>query len=324
MGCTLTAKYWRFSIDASGAAPRLILEFDAELSSPFDGFKAVIPSLKYFASLYRFNRDSHKFEPANLTLEGRIFDIQLMTEGAARQQAEHTFKGPLRLSIELTPSLLREFMEIDNAGANPALKIFVDTIHEPPYALIINADGAVTYCDFSSFYIKPRVDMLDFIVLSSDDVSDIIRKIDYVGYITLSVPVPMPQVSTNIKSLADAVNRLSLARQALERLDYMQVIKVCRNVIYNDITEVKEQKRVIKGEIREFIMRRFGDNTGKFYEGILEIVERMIRSAADYMSKFIHEESDHVLMNPSPADAEYAYRATLTIVKYLTDLVEIS
>ena len=133
-----------------------------------------------------------------------------------------------------------------------------------------------------------------------------------------------PQVSTNIKSLADAVNRLSLARQALERLDYMQVIKVCRNVIYNDITEVKEQKRVIKGEIRKSIMRRFGDNAGKFYEGILEIVERMIRSAADYMSRFIHEELDQVLMNPSPADAEYAYRATLTIVKYLTDLVEIS
>ncbi|ADY01231.1 hypothetical protein VMUT_1024 [Vulcanisaeta moutnovskia 768-28] len=283
-----------------------------------------VPSLKYLVSLYRFRRDSRTFEPVNSILEGCVFDTQLIKytrpEGAAHQQAEHTFKGPLRLSIELTPSLLREFMEIVNAGANPAFNTSVDTMYEPPYALITGGNGVIAYCDMT-VRIETEKDKPGSIILSSDDVGDIVRKVGYVGYITLSVPMPIPQVSISVKSLADAVNNLLLAKQALERLDYIQVIKVCRNVIYNDITEVKKQQRVIRGEVRELIMRRFGGDTGKFYEDILEKVEKMIRSAADYVSRFIHEELDQVLMNTSSADAEYAYRTTLTIVKYLADLV---
>jgi hypothetical protein len=282
----------------------------------------VIPSLKYFASLDRFRRDSRTFEPVNSTLEGRVFDTQLIKY---KQPEGHVFKGPLRLSIEPMPSLLREFMEIINAGANPAFRISTDG-YEPPYALIIGDNHTVTYCDMTVI-IRTERDVPDFIVLSSDDVSDIVRKVGYANYIVLSVPAPVPRVSTNIKGLADAVNHLLLARQALERLDYVQVIKVCRNVIYNDITEVKvdkerkERERVIRGGVRELIMRRFGGDASRFYEDILEKVERMIRSATDYMSRFIHEELDQVLMNTSPADAEYAYHTTLTIVNVVKSYV---
>jgi hypothetical protein len=153
---------------------------------------------------------------------------------------------------------------------------------------------------------------------SDDQISLIIDKNKYTSKLRMDLSLLDAPIKNQY--LSDAVDNLKLAAQGFIEGDFNAVILNTRNALKNSLTEMYDQKRELKNEIKEKCLSNIPAKDIKDYKYILKDVGEIARSLLSINNKYAHENQNTITMRPLHADLELLYFSTSLITKYLTRL----
>jgi hypothetical protein len=164
----------------------------------------------------------------------------------------------------------------------------------------------------------------DYMIIPSDEVKHILRRVRYFERVKVEVEVKLPETTEELpEPLVDAVKALRAAFNDINNLDFVSAVIKCRSAM-EYITKREKRNgqdvKVIKDEVKNAILSRYEGAAKEVYEDVLETLEATIRDIYRMMSKFIHPDSDKVEFNPRMVDAVYVFRQTVNIINYLVEL----
>jgi hypothetical protein len=242
----------------------------------------------------------------------------------------------VELQITLDKELIDKLVSIVEDGKEPAFDIQLSMCpYVTPYVMasvpLPSANANVMIILGSTIRGPIKGNLGDYIVFSSDDIRNILNKINYVERIKMEVEVKLPETTEGLpKPLIDAINALKAAFDDINNLDFASAIIKCRGAIEHVTTKPtkrEEEKggehgRVIKDEVKGAILDRYEDGSAakEFYTELLKSLDRTSRNIHEMASMFLHPDSNKAKFNPRMADAIYICRQTLGIIDYLVEL----
>ncbi len=164
---------------------------------------------------------------------------------------------------------------------------------------------------------------IDRIVIMSEQFSDIVEKLKHYELLRFEIPVREPKSSAQ-KDLNEALQLLHSAKDNLIHGEYDSAMLNIRNALLNHLLEEKKdgtqtnKEKVLKVDIREFIMKNVPTETQDTYEKIITHLDNILRRVRHTLSEFIHEDSSKLKRAPLRQDVELGYFLTIFIVKYLS------
>jgi hypothetical protein len=300
----------------------------SQATSQVPGF-IVIPRLFYDVQLYECDIEGRACSPVG---QGSVYRgevnwlaIPCDTIPCSRE---------VELPIVLGKDLIDRLVSIVEGGERPAFQVAFssDPYTIPPHAIasvsLPNANAnvaAMLDLIIPAQPIKGNLSsMPQFIVLSSDDVKEILNSVKYFERVKIEVEVKLPETTEGLpKPLVDAVKALRAAFNDINNLDFASAVIKCRSAMeYITKREKRDGQdvKVIKDEVKNTILSRYDGAAKEVYEDVLKTLEATIRDIYRMMSKFIHPDSDKVKFNPRMADAIYIFRQTANIINYLVEL----
>ena len=166
----------------------------------------------------------------------------------------------------------------------------------------------------------PDVPFADVIVLFSEEVDDILKKSEYAEFIRLEIPVPLiPQPLVEL--LRKSSEELKAVESLIMRGEYGHALDAMRNIIMNYLTVVKEGRRVLRDEIRSFILNIVSEKYRDLYEKVLEGLEETLRANLEHIHKFVKEDASKLVAAPLREEVEYVYYMLINVVRYLSQLI---
>jgi hypothetical protein len=168
------------------------------------------------------------------------------------------------------------------------------------------------------------------ITFFTEEVNELMKELKYAEFIRFDVPVPLiPDAPFEI--LRKSASELKSVEDAIAKGQYPEALNTLRNIIMNNLTdpltkEVEERekdrkKRVLKEEIREYVLKTVSDSSKNIYEEILKGIENTLVSNLAHIHKFIHEETGKLINAPLREDVEYVYFILLSTLRYLSQLI---
>jgi hypothetical protein len=230
----------------------------------------------------------------------------------------------LELPITLDKELVEKLNKIIEEGGRPAFQVSFsyDPYYVMPHVIVpvmFTGEGLLEYLPITSITLRDK-----YIILSSDDVKEILNSVKYFEMVKVEVEVKLPETTEGLpKPLVDAVKALRAAFNDINNLDFASAVIKCRSAMEYITKREKRNGRdtkVIKDEVKNAILSRYEGAAKGVYEDVLKALEVTIRDIYDMMSKFIHPDSDKVKFNPRMVDAIYIFRQTVDIINYLVEL----
>jgi hypothetical protein len=280
----------------------------------------VIPRIIYDVQLYKCAIIDEKCDQFG---QGSVYrgEINWLVIPCNALGSKFSCTRTLELPITLDKELVEKLNKIIEEGGRPAFQV---SFRGDPYSyyvmphvivpVIFTGEGVLEYLPITSITLRDN-----YIILSSDDVKEILKRIKYFEMVKVEVEVKLPETTEGLPApLVNAVNTLRNAQEYLRNLDFARAIEACRNALY-DITDKVDDKNVIKADVRKAILDKYEDHAGSVYGTVLEKLEVIIRNTLGIMSKFIHE-SGKVQFNPGINDATYLCGQVIEIINYLVEL----
>jgi len=161
----------------------------------------------------------------------------------------------------------------------------------------------------------------DVIVLSTEEFTDIIKKVKHYELLTFDVPyfktgkVPDVHIEKALKLLKSASSKLNKG-------DSIGALKDVRDAVLNHLFVQKktddEVRNVLRQKIVDAVLKAVPQQAKDEYEKLLKGVEKTLNSLLQNMiSKFIHIDSDKIERAPLHEDVEFAYAIVLHTTRYL-------
>jgi len=190
----------------------------------------------------------------------------------------------------------------DGAGQNHLMKVHP-----------INEDYVKKY--------TPTGKLTHYIVFSSEELTELIQKVKHYELVRFEFPVYRIDKPPH-NHLAKAVDLLQSASEKLAKGDSISALKDVRDSIMNHLTvSVKEDEKIhrqFRKDIVEAFLKKVPQEAKSEYEKALKEIENELASLLqNFISKFIHLDSDIIERAPLHDDVEYAYSVTLHTVRYL-------
>jgi hypothetical protein len=236
----------------------------------------------------------------------------------------------VELQITLDKELIDKLVSIVEDGKEPAFDIQLSMCpYVTPYVMasvpLPSANANVMIILGSTIRGPIKGNLGDYIVFSSDDIRNILNKINYVERIKMEVEVKLPETTEGLpKPLIDAIKALKAAFNDINNLDFANAIIKCRSAIEYITKHEKrgdENVRVIKNEVKDAILSKYDGVVKDFCKGVLDdILEVTIRKTYTMISRFVHPDSSKVESYPRMDDAIYICRQTLGIIECLVEL----
>ena len=290
----------------------------------------VIPRLFYDVQLYECDIEGRACSPVG---QGSVYRGEI--NWLAIPCDTIPCSREVELPIVLGKDLIDRLVSIVEGGERPAFQV---AFSSDPYTIPVphaiasvplpNANANVAAMLDLNIPAQPvrgnLSSMPQFIVLSSDDVKNILRRVRYFERVKVEVEVKLPETTEGLpKPLVDAVKALRAAFNDINNLDFASAVIKCRSAMeYITKREKRDGQdvKVIKDEVKNTILSRYDGAAKEVYEDVLKTLEATIRDIYRMMSKFIHPDSDKVKFNPRMADAIYIFRQTANIINYLVEL----
>jgi hypothetical protein len=173
-------------------------------------------------------------------------------------------------------------------------------------------------------YVKkhtPTGELTHYIVFSSEELTELIQKVKHYELVRFEVPVYRFDKPSN-NHVAKAVDLLQSASEKLSRGDSIGALKDVRDSIMNHLTvslkEDDKTHRRFRKDIVDAFLKKVPQEAKNEYEKALEEVENELTSLLqNFISKFIHLDSDIIERAPLHEDVEYAYSVTVYTARYL-------
>jgi hypothetical protein len=235
----------------------------------------------------------------------------------------------VELQITLDKELIDKLVSIVEDGKEPAFDIQLSMCpYVTPYVMasvpLPSANANVMIILYSTIRGPIKGNLGDYIVFSSDDIRNILNKINYVERIKMEVEVKLPETTEGLpKPLIDAIKALKAAFEDIKNLDFASAIIRCRSAIELITTREKRSDnyvKVIRNEVKKTILSRYKGAAENAYTEVLNTLDETIRDIYTMMSNFVHLDSNEIEFNPRMADAIYICRQTLGIIDYLVEL----
>lgn len=138
--------------------------------------------------------------------------------------------------------------------------------------------------------------------------------------VLLEVPLDVQKPYVDI--ISKAIEELEHAWYYFREGRYDSVVRVLRNILYNYLTEKRDDTRRLISTIADAILAKVpADVKGDYEYLIKESLERQIRGLLKHLSKFVHLEENKLLKTPLREDAEHLLLATTSLLKYISSLL---
>jgi hypothetical protein len=245
----------------------------------------------------------------------------------------------VELPIVLGKDLIDRLVSIVESNKRPAFQVILSNDLSHAIASIPLPDANINVAAMLDLIIPAQPikgnlsSMPQFIVLSSDDVKNILRRVRYFERVKVEVEVKLPKTTEGLpKPLVDAVKALRAAFNDINNLDFASAVIKCRGALELITKHEKrdgQDVKVLRDEIKNAILSKYEGTAKEVYSDILDIIEGVIRDTYRMMNKFIHprekgssssEESYEIVFNPRMIDAVYVFRQTVDIINYLVEL----
>jgi hypothetical protein len=314
--------YKGFEVDTRlGTTPVIIVRAEAE-----QGF--VQQALKEGPALFivdKYDVAIYSCEDLNGSSSSLVFRIKNLKGFSKLFRPPESLK--LEFEIPVSSKLIDQINEIRRRG-----RVFALSIYFYWRALILPTLQLVPLERLGESYVEkasPRGNISP-ITFSTEEVNELMKELKYAEFIRFDVPVPLiPDAPFEI--LRKSASELKNVENAIARGQYFEALNTSRNIIMNNLTdpltkEVEERekdrkKRVLKEEIREYVLKTVPDSSKNIYEEILKGIENTLLSNLAHIHKFIHEETGKLINAPLPEDVEYVYFILLSTLRYLSQLI---
>ena len=288
---------------------RVKIEMDFREDFKSDTSLLLLPP-KYKVELYEVTKD----------LRGRglrgIIDQGIGESAVFLKPASSTLKT--HIYIPVSKELIDKINEIKRKGNLPAFNIVFDT------DIVYYEHSAPSLRSFTSDVWKPVYggEEWPLIIFTSDEVDLLMKDLKYVEVLRVEVPIPIRAEHIVQEKLVNSVKEVMVAKELLAKGEYESVLRTCRNVVMNYLTnwDPASRKRVLIEEIREYILSKVPKNQKSLYENVLNSLNETLYGLLQHLHKFIKEDTGKLMENPLRADAEYAFYTLFSVVKYLTEL----
>lgn len=231
--------------------------------------------------------------------------------------------GETKFCIPLNSPKIEKMLEIRRNNKLVSLRVLVSV-----FCFVVDGTGENhprnVYPIITRGHVKkhtPTGGLVDYITFSSEELTEIIEKVKHYKLIRVEVlvnPVDKPPHNHVAKSL----DLLKSASNKLARGDLMGALKDVRDSIMNHLTvsvkEGEEIRRHFRKDIVEAFLKKVPQEARNEYEKALKGIEHgLISLLQNFISKFIHLDSDVIERAPLHEDVEYAYLITLRTTEYL-------
>jgi hypothetical protein len=173
--------------------------------------------------------------------------------------------------------------------------------------------------------ISSKGERLGFMTFSTEEISELMKKLHYAEFIRFEIPVPLiPEA--RLEALKRSVVELKNVEDNIVKGNYPEALRISRNIIMNYlltkiIEKEGEKKRVLNEELRKNIIAIIPSEFKGIYEKILDGIENTLASNLEHIHKFIKEESGKLAIIPSREEAEYIYVMLILILRYISQLM---
>jgi hypothetical protein len=166
----------------------------------------------------------------------------------------------------------------------------------------------------------PNAPFADVIVFFSEEVDDILKKLEYAEFIRFEIPVPLiPQPPVEL--LYKSAEELKAVEGLIMEGRYVQALGAMRNIIMNYLTMLKEGRRVLRDEIRNSVLNAVSEKYKDLYEEVLRGLEETLRANLEHIHKFVKEDASKLVAAPLREEVEYVYYMLVNVVRYLSQLI---
>ncbi|MCC6018965.1 MAG: hypothetical protein LM601_08035 [Candidatus Verstraetearchaeota archaeon] len=157
----------------------------------------------------------------------------------------------------------------------------------------------------------------------TDEIDELMKKLGYMEVARLEIPVPIIS-EIHVEIINNCINELKNVEDSIAKGNYPEALRISRNIIMNYLTELTKKEegkgRILKGEVREYILSRIPSDCKSIYEEILDGIENALISNLACIHKFIKEDTGKLVAMPSREEAEYIYLMLISILRYISQL----
>ncbi len=154
------------------------------------------------------------------------------------------------------------------------------------------------------------------IILTTEEFIEIARDIGHFEIYRLEIPVSKMGTPAE-RDLQRAIDLMLSAKNNLIQNNYSGALLDIRNALSNHLLERREDKNVIREEIRNQVLKSVPSECEDIYNNVLNKMTTMLNSLLQDLHIFVHEDSDKLKLSPLPQDVETIYFTTIHIIKYL-------
>jgi hypothetical protein len=224
------------------------------------------------------------------------------------------------LKIPLNKELLDEIEKIRLKECIPTFRILCNYSAFPlgymaPEKRISNVDGFV-------MKYTPDGELRDYIAFTTEEIDDLLEKIEYVDVIRIEFRVPKAPTPSN-EWLIKSLDALKNARDYLTGGHWGECLNVCRNIIMNILIpplSPEKKERKLRDEVVKAILNKAPEKMREEYKLILKGIETTLRENLKHIHKFIRKETGEFLAYPSMKEAIFVFTMIANIVRYFCDL----
>jgi len=224
----------------------------------------------------------------------------------------------LEFEIPVSSRLIESINDVRRKGMTVTLMIEYD------YSITRILSPRIVRGSSFVYKITPTGEKTNYMMFSTEEIYDLMRKLKYAEIIRIEIPVSMELIPTQ-DILKKCVEELKIVRDLLVKGDYPRAIVTCRNIIMNYLTkkiEVEGKKiRILRPELRKFIIAKVSKDYSEIYEKILDAIQETLNRNLDHIHKFVKEDVGKLIRMPLREDVEYVYLMLTAIIRYLSQLI---
>lgn len=157
----------------------------------------------------------------------------------------------------------------------------------------------------------------EHIILTTEEYIEISQDIKHFEIYRVEIPISKIESSAQ-RDLQRAIDLIVSAKNNLIQNNYQGALLDIRNAISNHLLEQKDNKNVLKGEIRNYVLQKVPTELKGVYREVLNNISNLLNSLLQSLHKFVHKDSDQLKLSPLSQDIEMIYFTTIHLIKYLT------
>jgi hypothetical protein len=297
-----------------GETPQLVLFIKVKVAEISGGTSVYLTPLTCDIELVSVD----SFSPRGCSLMGKLGIFQTDSPLLLGKGEENTTK----LSIPITSPKIEKIIEIRRTNRLVSFEIKLSGFQfvcegEGSYVKVIQP---IPFTRLSKY--TPDGGVSNYVVFSTEEISDIIKRLKHYQLVRFEIPVYKLDKPTN-ENVAKALALLQGASEKLEGNDIIGALKDIRDSLMNHLLGRVKGNEGYHNELRKDIVDGFLKNVPQearddYETFILKGIEGELDSLLqNVISKFIHLDSDKVERAPLHDDVELAYFVVLHTVRYL-------